>query len=317
MSRLFHPCGPLARLAGCCLVIGALALPGAVGAQTRVAAAVPQAAEEPAAQILGRISIQPAEPWLHGLSSIHTPDGRRFTALSNMGFVIRGRLGRDGAGRLTGFHPETIQTLNFGDGRPLTNGFRAAEGLAVAPDGRIFVSFEYHTRVWTWRSPDATPEDLGVHRDFARLPNGRGLESLAIARNGDLYAIPERPARMTHGFPSYRWHDGEWLGSFRMPSDGRFLPVSADFGPDGHLYVLEHDPGTGAGAISQIRRFAVQGDRMGPGSVVMRSAPRQFGRLSGLSLWRDAGGRIRAVMVADNGGMAERAGELVEMVLGR
>lgn len=310
----FRLSGRRARLGSlCALLLAALMSATAPQAQTRLVVAVP----ETTAQISGRVSIRPAEPWLHGLSSIHTDDGQRFVALSNFGYVIHGRFERDGAGRLTGFRPEQAIPLTFPDGRPLTNGFRAAEGLAVARDGRIFVSFEYHTRVWTYRSPGAPPEDLGVHGDFARLPNGRGLEALALAPNGDLYAIPERPARLTHGFPSYRWHRGEWVGSFRMPSDERFLPVSADFGPDGLLYVLEYDSGGGGGAVAQIRRFAVQGDRMGPGTVVLRSAPGQFGRVSGLSVWRDRGGRLRAMMVTNNGGLPDRAGELVEVLLAR
>lgn len=302
--------GPLA----CVLCLG-LTLPAA--AQERVVpAAVASETPAPAPVAATRIAVPVSEPWMMGLTGIHTQDGQRVTAVTNFGFVIEGRIERDGAGRMTGFRPLHARQLAFPDGRALTNGFRAAEGLAVGRDGRLFVSFEYHTRVWTYARADAAPQDLGQHIDFARLPNGRGLAALALAVNGSLYAIPERPARMTHGFPSYRWQDGEWVGSFRMPSDGRFLPVGADFGPDGLLYVLEHE-GAGGSVRSQIRRFPVQGDRMGRGEVVMRSAPGQFGNLSSLSVWRDRGGRLRATMVSDNGGLAERPTELVEVVLPR
>jgi len=264
-----------------------------------------------------RLPIPVTEPWLHGMTSIHTTDGMGFVAITNFGMLIEGRLLRDRAGQLTGFQPRTTRHLTFPDGRPLTNGFRAAEGLAVARDGRLFVSFEYHNRVWTYRPDGTTPEDLGAHVDFGRLRNGRGLAALALSDRGAIYAIPERPARLTHGFPSYRWQNGAWVGSFRMPSDGAFLPVSADFGPDGLLYVLEYDTGAGTGPQSQIRRFAVQGDAMGAGAVVLRSQPGQFGYLSGLSVWRDRSGRLRATMVADNGGMADRPGQIVEAVLPR
>lgn len=264
-----------------------------------------------------RIEVPATEGWLAGLTGLHTADGRRAVAITNFGFVIEGRFERDGSGRLIGFRPLQARQLAFPDGRALTNGFRAAEGLAVGRDGRLFVSFEYHTRVWTFGTPEARPQDLGAHEDFARLPNGRGLASLALAADGALYAIPERPARMTHGFPSYRWQDGRWTGSFRMPSEGRFLPVGADFGPDGWLYVLEHE-GPVQGGASQIRRFPVQGDRMGAGQVLMRSAPGQFGYLSSLSVWRDRSGRLRATMVSDNGGPTSgRPTEVVEVLLPR
>ena len=314
--------GPFARAVALCSALG---LPGAGWAQDETAAlsgaraaAAQEGAQTPAPEPMGpvQIAIAPTQPWLVGFSGFHTDDGHRFVAVTNFGFVVEGVLQRDRSGRLTGFQPTGARPLSFPDGRALTNGYRAAEGLAVARDGRLFVSFEYHTRVWTYRSAAARPEDLGVHRDFERLPNGRGLASLAMAPSGALYAIPERPARMTHGFPSYRWQNGEWVGSFRMPSDGGFLPVDADFGPDGLLYVLEHQ-GAPQGGQSQIRRFAVQGDRMARGTVVMRSHPGQFGNLSGLSVWRDRAGRLRATMVADNGGTTGRAGAIVEAVLPR
>lgn len=312
MNQTRHSSGRLARAL---ILLAATLAPGApASAQANLMTiGLPSPAPVPAV----RVAVPPAEPWLQGFTGLHTADGQRFVAVTNFGYVVDGRFERDGAGHLTGLRPEHARALTFPDGRPLGNGFRAAEGLAVAPDGRMFVSFEYHTRVWTYRSAAATPEDLGAHRDFERLPNGRGLASLALSPTGALYAIPERPARMTHGYPSYRWQGGEWIGSFRMPSDGRFLPVGADFGPDGLLYVLEHDSGAGQGGQSQIRRFAVQGDRMGPGTVVMRSEPGQFAYLTSLSVWRDRGGRLRATMISDNGGMAERASELVEVVLPR
>lgn len=300
-----------------CLCLALPALPAAAQERVVPAAMAPEAsAGAPAPVQATRIAVPASEPWLMGLTGLHTDDGQRVTAVTNFGFALEGRIERDGSGRMTGFRVIQARALAFPDGRALTNGFRAAEGLAVGRDGRLFVSFEYHTRVWTYRRPDAAPEDMGRHRDFDRLPNGRGLAALALAANGSLYAIPERPARMTHGFPSYRWQNGEWVGSFRMPSDGRFLPVGADFGPDGWLYVLEAE-GSGASARSQIRRFPVQGDRMGRGEVVLRTAPGQFGNLSSLSIWRDRGGRFRATMVSDNGGLAARPTELVEVVLPR
>jgi len=311
-----HFVGRFARLA--CLVLAVLGA-GTLPAVTQQAGSQPVPAVLPAtAQVpMTRIAVPITQPWLNGLSSIHTTDGERVLALSNQGFLAQGRLERDRAGRLTGVRWLGAQALGFGDGRPLTNGFRAAEGLAVAPDGRIFVSFEYHNRVWTYRQPGAPAEDLGAHVDFGRLRHGRGFEALALAPDGALYAIPERPARMTHGFPSYRWQNGQWYGAFRMPADGPFLPVSADFGPDGLLYVLEFSSGSGQGAQSQIRRFQVQGDAMGRGTLVLRTAPGQFGRLSGLSIWRNRTGQLRATLVSDNGGMADRPAELVEMILSR
>jgi hypothetical protein len=315
---LSRPVG--SRLAALTIVLALALFPGGQSAQAQSDAQQHLATASlpgPAPVEAVRLPIPIVVPWLNGMTSIHTTDGNRFVALTNFGMVIEGRLERDRNGTLAGFRPEVAHPLTFPDGRPLTNGYRAAEGLAVARDGRLFVSFEYHNRVWTYPSASGTPQDLGAHVDFGRLRNGRGLAALALSERGVLYAIPERPARMTHGFPSYRWQNGVWVGSFRMPSDGAFLPVSADFGPDGMLYVLEYDIGAGTGPQSQIRRFPVQGDAMGRGTVVLRSQPGQFAYLTGLSVWRDRAGRLRATMVADNGGIADRPGQIVEAVLPR
>lgn len=327
MSRTIITAGRAARglaLWACLAATGALAQQDDRQAAFSAAAAMPDAATAEAAQPppapaqlqAVRIRVPVEDPRLAGLTGLHTADGRRAVAITNFGWLIEGGFERDGAGRLTGFRLLRADPLTFPGGRALTNGFRAAEGLAVARDGRLFVSFEYHTRVWTYRGPGADPQDLGAHDDFQRLPNGRGLASLALGPDGAIYAIPERPARMTHGFPSYRWQDGVWHGSFRMPSSDRFLPVGADFGPDGWLYVLEHE-GSASGGRSQIRRFAVQGDRMGRGQVLMRSAPGEFGYLSSLSVWRDGSGRLRATLLADSGAAPGQPAEFVEVVLPR
>ncbi len=123
---------------------------------------------------------------------------------------------------------------------------------------------------------------MGEHIDFERMRAGRGMEALALAADGSLYAIPERPARATYGFPSYRLRNGEWEGSFRLPMDGIFLPVGADFGPDGLIYVLEREHGT-SGFRSQVRRFAIRGRAISEPQLVMRSDYGQFGDLEGLS----------------------------------
>jgi hypothetical protein len=161
----------------------------------------------------------------------------------------------------------------------------------------------------------APAQSLGEHRDFDRMRAGRGMEALAMARDGSLYSIPERPARATYGFPSYRLRGGEWTGSFRLPQEYSFLPVGADFGPDGQLYVLEREQGAG-GLRSQVRRFAIQGRAISEPQVVMRSENGQFGNLEGLSVFRDWSGRIRLLMVSDDD-LGRGPSEIVDVVLNR
>ena len=294
-------------LAGAVLVF-ALCLTGVATAQQQ---------PSPEARVLSRFEWLSEDPRLQAFSAIETRDGVNATVLTGRGVVVTGRLIRAGNGQITGFSPQGMHFLRDPEGRPLAGPWRNSEGLAVAADGRLFVSFEGHDRVWSYATPDAPAEPLPEHGDFARLSVGAGLSALALNRGGTLYAIPERPARLTHGFPSYHFWNGEWGGSFRLPSDGRFLPVGSDIGPDGALYVLEREHANGNGYRSQVRRFALQGSRIDGGTLVMRSAYGQFDNLEGITVWRDPGGRLRMILISDNRGNARLRSEIIEMALPR
>jgi len=250
---------------------------------------------------------------LHRFTAIHTTDGMNILLLSDRGVLATARLRRGQGGAITGIETQSIQFLRDTEGRPLTGPFRNAQGIAVGQDGRIFVSFEGHGRVWSYAAPDAPAQALPVHRDFARLTVGAGLSALAIGRSGVIHAIPQRPARMTHGIPSYHFWNGEWAGSFRLPADNGFHPVAADIGPDGRLYLLEQGQGE-SGRRVQIRRFLLAGSRIDGGAVVMRSAANGFDALSGLSIWRGSTGALRALMISHTI-TPERPNALIEVGL--
>lgn len=293
---------PLARV----LVVIALSIAGTAQGQQQ---------PTPEARLLSRFEWRSDDPRLQSFSAIDTHDGVNATVLTGWGVVVTGRLIRVADGQITGFEPRGIHYLRDPEGQPLSGPWRYAEGLAIAADGRLFVSFEGHDRVWSYAAPDARADPLPQHIDFERLSVGAGLSALAINRDGTLYTIPERAARMTHGFPSYHFWNGEWGGSFRLPSDGHFLPVGADIGPDGKLYVLEREHSSSSGYRSQVRRFVLEGSRIDTGTVVMRSDFGQFDNLEGVSVWRDRAGRLRLLMISDNGDNAGLRSEIVEFIL--
>jgi len=269
----------------------------------------------PPVQVVSRFQIPQMSGGVNDFSGIATTDGVNLLLLSDHGFVAEARLQRGYGQQITGIQMRRVVLLNDEHGHPLTGSLHDSEGIAVARDGSIYVSFEQHNRVVRYPNLGAPAQNLGEHIDFERLRAGRGIEALAVDRNGTIYAIPERPARATYGFPSYRLQNGEWTGSFRLPEDGNFLPVGADFGPDGLLYVLERELGAG-GHRSQVRRFGINGRAISAPQVVMRSDFGQFGNLEGLSVFRDWSGRIRLLMVEDDD-LGHGTGELVDVVLNR
>ncbi len=246
-------------------------------------------------------------PRFGGLSGLEiTDDGRGFIALSDKGILWRGRLIRtDGA--ITGTSDVTRMRLRNEDGRPIEQDRDDSEGLALAPDGSLFVSFEGPARVWHYATPDrATP--LPAHPDFAGMIQNASLEALAIGPDGALYTMPERSGRADRPFEVYRFANGAWSIPFKIPRRGPFLLSGADVGPDGRLYVLERDF-AGIGFRSRVRRFNLDGSGE---AEVFSSRIGQFDNLEGLSVWQDDTGAIRLTMVADDNFLPVQQTQLVE-----
>lgn len=270
----------------------------------------------PPTSVVARYVLPIVQGGINNFSGLMTRNGVDVMLLSDHGFVVTGRLVRGYGQQIESFQLQQRVPLLNERGTPLTGSLHDSEGLAIDRQGRIYVSFEQHNRVLRYARLGAPAESLGEHVDFSRMRAGQGMEALAVDADGTVYAIPERPARATYGFPSYRLQNGEWTGSFRLPQDGAFLPVGADFGPDGQLYVLERETGA-RGYRSQVRRFVVRGRAISEPRVVMRSEYGQFANLEGISVFRDWSGRIRMLMVSDDDTNTSRRSEIVDVVVNR
>ena len=170
-----------------------------------------------------------------------------------------------------------------------------SEGLAIALDGTYFVSFEGAARVRQQDGLRGYPTMLPRHPDFARMALNAALEALAIAADGALYAIPERPRPADAPFPVYRFRDDAWSIPFTIPREGPYLISGADIGPDGLLYVLER-AFVGLGFRSRVRRFDLNGNG---GETVLATETGDLGNMEGISVWRDAAG-LRMTLISDD-----------------
>ncbi len=242
-----------------------------------------------------------------GLSGVAMSDGgMRIMAMSDRAHVFTGSIVRDGD-RIMGITNVEVIALRDDDNRRLRDRRTDSEGLAVAPDGRFYVSFEREGRIRAYTGLGDRGRWLPAHPDFALMQANAGLESLATGPDGALYTLPERSGRADWPFQVYRY-DGAWTLPFSIPRRGAFLPTEADVGPDGFLYILERNF-FGIGFSSRVRRF----DMNGGGEVeILETGLGQFGNLEGLSVWRDATGAIRLSMVSDNNFLAIQRTEIVE-----
>ncbi len=257
------------------------------------------------------------DPRFGGFSGLELAgDGVALVAISDRGRVLRGRILRDAAGRMTGLRMDDLAPLV-----PQSPGAWArwevdSEGLAIAPDGTAYVSFEGMHRVLRFDDLTGPATALPRHPDFRGMTNNASLEALAIGPDGALYTLPERSGRLDRPFPIYRFRDGTWTQPFALPRRDDFLPVGADFGPDGLFYLLERRFSLIRGFASRVRRFRLSDTGLTGEELLFESRPGQYYDLEGLAVWRDQAGRIRLTMIADDNFNFLQSTEVVEYVVG-
>ncbi|HKK97167.1 MAG TPA: esterase-like activity of phytase family protein, partial [Marivita sp.] len=227
-----------------------------------------------------------------------SPDGGQFTILSDRAHVIEGILFRHGD-RILGVRSQRTATLDFPETLFEESRKRDSEGLAKDVDGRLYVSLESSNQV-ARRDLDGTWSALPPFPAIQNLSVNKGLEALAVDADGTVYAIPEASDGLTIPFPVFAHCDGKgWSVPFALARTPGVVPVGADFGPDGLLYVLERGF-AGFGFYSQVRRFALEGDAPLEGEMLLRTAMRRHDNLEGIAVWQNEGGDLRLTMISDD-----------------
>jgi len=242
-------------------------------------------------------------------------DGSRVVAVSDKGSFVSGRLRRDGTGAITGVERLASGPLLDPRGNAVTRFDVDAEGMALGPDGRLYVSFEANHRVWAYSAMDQAADPLPQPAEFRALQNNSGLEALFTGPDGLIHAIPERSGKLDRPFPVYRFAQGDWSRAFGIPRRPPHLITGADVGPDGRLYVLERHWNGLLGFSTRIRRFAMAAGGIHGEEVLLESRIGQYDNLEGLSSWRDAQGRVRLLLVSDDNASFFQRTELVEFIV--
>lgn len=253
-------------------------------------------------------------PDFGGFSAIELQADRLgFYALSDRGTLVEGRLTRDSEGRLTGVTRGQGFTLRGSDGGPLGPRNADSEGLALTADGALIVAFEggRRSRIARYASPGGRATDLPGDPAWRALPGNLGLECLAIDAAGARYTLPETPG--PEGFPLYRSVGDGWSVVATLPEDAGFVPVGADFGPDGALYLLERK--------FRLAFFATRISRLRPGAWAEREvlAETGYGVLDnheGISISTDPQGLLWATTISDDNQNRFQRTEIAEFLLG-
>lgn len=265
------------------------------------------------AGLVGAFEWRSTDENLGGLSAIDmAPDGLSFLVLSDRGAWTRGQITRDATGQITAIDASPMRFLRGRFEAPLDAGRNDSEGMAVAADGTVFISFENVARVLQYDRIDGPARNLITPREFGRLQRNSALEALAIDAAGTLYTLPERSGELTRPFPVWRYRNGVWDQPFGLRRDGGYLVVSADVGTDGRFYVLEREFHGLAGFSSRVRSFTLSDTALLDERMELETPPGQHDNLEGLSVWRGPDGALWLTMIADDNFNFFQTTEIVE-----
>lgn len=256
------------------------------------------------------------DPLWGGLSGLElSEDGTGVTILSDQGTWAQGVIDRNAAGLITGLKMRPFAPLKGKTDVPLAKGRTDSEGLAIAPDGTAYISFEGVARLLRYSQMGGLAENLPSPSAFAALQVNSALEALAIGPDGAIYTLPERSGDKDKPFPIYRFQNGVWDQDLALPRDGDFLPTGADFGPDGKLYILERAFHGLMGFASRLTRYEVTNAGLGGAEVMFESSTGFHDNLESVAIWRDGAGHLRATLVADDNFLPFLSAGLVEYQL--
>lgn len=253
------------------------------------------------------------DPRFGGFSGLElSDDGRDFVALSDRGTWLQGRINRDAQGRITSTDMSAMEELKATGDAPLRKSRADSEGIAMAPDGTLYVSFEGVARVLRYDRFGGSATNLPDAPAFAGMLKNSSLEALAVDAQGRLFTLPEDTRTKGADFPVFRFDGSDWSQPFTISREGEFLPVGADFGPDGRLYLLERAFYGFGGFASRVRAFTLGESAITGAEIVLQTKAGVHDNLEGIAVWQDDQGDIRLTMVSDDNHKFYLRNEIVE-----
>lgn len=263
---------------------------------------------------------------LGGFSGLIIDDfGHTMIALSDNGVLVKATIERTNNGRIANAHITNTYPLRGLDGRILHKDFQDAEGIARAPDNRLYISFEGTHRILMYTPDPYSNNPMHAAAQAVLSPPfqaqghavpkpNKSLEALAISNYGAVFTWVEATAQTT--YPVYRYADGHWDNDLHIIKRGAYMVVGADFDDAGNLYILErHFSFLHGGTRSRVRRFRTTATGLDNEQVVLETDFGVFDNLEGISLWRTKLGVLCMTLISDDNNNFLQRTELIEYCL--
>ena len=251
----------------------------------------------------GGLALTSPDSRFGGLSSLRVAaDGLRFTAISDEGWRVDGRMLYDAGGRLAGVDAVTLVPLLSRRGRPLPELGKYesdAESLVRDADGSLLVGFEGDHRIVRYPASGAAPSLVAPPPGLQRAPVNGGLETLVRLDDGRLLAITEE-LKADHGVRGWIASKGTWRPFAWRTSEG-FKPTDATQLPSGELLVLERRfPPVGA-RLRLLPAASVKAGALLDGTEVARlEGSLQVDNMEGIDARRGPDGETLIWLISDD-----------------
>lgn len=251
-----------------------------------------------------------------GFSGAHLAPDLTLTLISDRGHWAEARLVLDGLAPI-GLQPLRHGALRDEAGQPLPRGLTAdAEALARLPDGTWLVAFERRHRIRAYRRLDGPGAHVAPPPGLENAPANGGLESLAVLKDGRLFAIaetftpPDRP-ELRH---AWLGTPGRWMPLYWQPAPG-FHPTDAAILPDGRALVLERRFSLLGGFAARLVMTAAEALRSAGAGTVLRGeailtlddAPLPAENWEGIAVTRFGDQTLVALISDDNESVLQRS----------
>lgn len=247
----------------------------------------------------GAIAVSPPMEKFGGISGVAMEGPRKLLAITDRGDWLRMSLEIE-EGRLIGVDDVQMAPMVTWNGGPLPDGAYDAEDLTRDPEtGQVYVSYESYNRIWRHDTPGGRPTQTLEHSDWSGLNVNSGVEGLALAPDGALWAIAEQ--EFAGKFLIWVKTEDGWLVK-TAPARGPYQPTGADFGPDGYLYVTERAFSYFQGFRFRLRRFK-WGEGGAPTEeeeVLSLGAETGIDNIEAVTTWREDGRDYLLIASDDN-----------------